>query len=138
VVFLGKKESDAYLVDERVRLFQVYTEMFTPSASRQSAAPHCEEAARFPCLATLTPADAQTMAEVVEMLNVCASVTAGADDLEDVAPRFHLQCVGAHGARTAGDLVAVVSARALFVERAARKAAFCVCVVSPFMISFMT
>ena len=32
----------------------------------------------------------------------------------------------------------VVSARALFVERAARKAAFCVGVVSPLIISFIT
>ncbi len=32
----------------------------------------------------------------------------------------------------------VVSARALFVDSAARKAAFCVAVDSPLMISFMT
>ncbi len=42
--------------------------MFTPSASRQSAVPERDEAARLPCLATLTPPAATTMAAVVEML----------------------------------------------------------------------
>ena len=41
-----------------------------PSASRQSAAPDLEEAARLPCLATLVPPEAMTNEEVVEMLNV--------------------------------------------------------------------
>ena len=42
--------------------------ILTPSASWQSAVPELEDAARLPCLATLTPADAITKAEVVEML----------------------------------------------------------------------
>ena len=41
-----------------------------PRASRQSAAPHLEEAARLPCLATLMPALAITNEAVVEILNV--------------------------------------------------------------------
>ena len=41
-----------------------------PRASRQSAAPDFEEAARLPCLATLVPPAEMTKAEVVEMLNV--------------------------------------------------------------------
>src|SRR5438046_2302447 len=43
--------------------------IFTPSASRTSAAPHLPEAARFPCLATFAPAAAATMLATVEMLN---------------------------------------------------------------------
>ena len=46
--------------------------MFTPRASRQSAVPHWEEAARLPCLATFTPPAAATKAEVVEILKLCA------------------------------------------------------------------
>ena len=41
-------------------------EMFTPSASRQSAVPHLLEAARLPCFATFSPAAAHTIAEIVE------------------------------------------------------------------------
>ncbi len=43
----------------------------TPSDSSTSAEPHRDDAARFPCLATRTPAPATTSAVVVEMLNVC-------------------------------------------------------------------
>ena len=46
--------------------------MFTPSASRQSAVPHWEDAARLPCLATFMPPAAATRAEVVEMLKLWA------------------------------------------------------------------
>src|ERR1017187_4901244 len=46
--------------------------MATPSASRTSAAPHADEAARFPCLTTRAPAAAATIAPMVEMLTVCA------------------------------------------------------------------
>ena len=41
-----------------------------PSASSTSAAPQAEEAARFPCLTTLAPAAAATIAAIVEMLTV--------------------------------------------------------------------
>ena len=44
----------------------------TPSASSTSALPHLLDAARFPCLATGTPAPAATNAAAVEMLIVCA------------------------------------------------------------------
>ena len=46
--------------------------MLTPSASRQSAVPHWDEAARLPCLATFMPPAAATRAEVVEMLKLWA------------------------------------------------------------------
>lgn len=48
------------------------TLMLTPRASRTSAAPLLEEAARLPCLATGVPAAATTSEEVVEMLNELA------------------------------------------------------------------
>ena len=43
---------------------------FTPKASNTSALPHLDETDRPPCLATLTPALAATMALKVETLNV--------------------------------------------------------------------
>ena len=43
-----------------------------PSASRTSAEPHAELAARFPCFATAAPAAAATSAAAVEMLKVPA------------------------------------------------------------------
>ena len=42
----------------------------TPSASSTSAAPQAEDAARLPCLTTLAPAAAATIAAMVEMLTV--------------------------------------------------------------------
>ena len=41
-----------------------------PSASSTSAAPLLDDAARFPCLDTLTPDDAMTMEDAVEMLKL--------------------------------------------------------------------
>ena len=46
--------------------------IFTPNASRQSAVPQSDDAARFPCLATFMPADAVMMAVVVEILKLPA------------------------------------------------------------------
>ena len=44
--------------------------MLTPSARNTSALPLLDEAARLPCLATVTPAPATTNAVAVEILNV--------------------------------------------------------------------
>ena len=44
--------------------------IFIPRASSKSAEPDFEDAARFPCLTTLTPAAAATIAAVVEMFIV--------------------------------------------------------------------
>ena len=44
--------------------------ILTPSSSSTSALPQVPEAARLPCLATLSPAPAATNAAAVEMLNV--------------------------------------------------------------------
>ena len=41
-----------------------------PNSSNTSALPDCEVIARLPCLATVTPAAAATIATVVEILNV--------------------------------------------------------------------
>ena len=46
--------------------------MTTPRASRTSAAPQADDAARLPCLTTGTPAAATTTAAIDEMLTVCA------------------------------------------------------------------
>ena len=43
-----------------------------PKFSSKSADPDLEEAARLPCLITFAPAAAAIIAEVVEMLMVCA------------------------------------------------------------------
>ena len=52
----------------RAALFSGGRSIFTPSASRTSAAPDLEDAARLPCFATGTPAAAMTMEAVVEIL----------------------------------------------------------------------
>ena len=44
----------------------------TPSSSSTSAAPQADEAARLPCLTTVRPDPATTMAAIVEMLTVWA------------------------------------------------------------------
>ena len=97
--------------------------MFTPSASRQSAVPHLEEAARLPCLATLTPPAAATSAEVVEMLKLCAPSppvpTISSTSMPGLTLTAWLRMAAAHPA-----ISSVVSALALLVERAARNAAF--------------
>ena len=107
----------------------------TPRASRQSAVPLWELAARLPCLVTLAPAAAQRMAAVVEMLNV----------LERSPPVPTISSVSMPGCSTgvaisrmaqAQPLISsMVSARVFLVESATRNAAFCVGVVSPRMIS---
>ena len=108
----------------------------TPRTSRQSAVPHCEDAARFPCLATFIPPAAATRADVVEILKLyyyhhqfLQFQSHSCFDLLACA----LSLAAAHPA-----ISSVVSALALLVDKAARKAAFCVAVVSPLMISFIT
>ena len=111
--------------------------MFTPRASRQSAVPHWEEAARLPCLATFPPPAAVTRAAVVEMLKLWA--------LSPPVPTISMRSIPvstrvawARMAAAQPAISSMVSARALLVDRAARKAAFWVGVVWPPMISFIT
>jgi len=111
--------------------------MFTPRASRQSAVPHCEDAARFPCLATFIPPAAATRADVVEILKLCAlSPPVPTISKRSIPVSTFMACALIAAAHPA--ISSVVSALALLVDKAARNAAFCVAVVSPLMISFIT
>ena len=120
------------------RAFLGSWEMLAPSASCTSAVPHLEEAARLPCLATFTPPAATTKAAVVEMLKLL--------DRSPPVPTISKTSMPGWGTGVACSLMAaaqpeissMVSAFVLFVERAARNAAFWVAVVSPFIISFIT
>ena len=111
--------------------------MLTPSASRQSAVPQRDEAARFPCLATFTPPEAATSAEVVEMLKLRA-LSPPVPTISKMSIPVSTRVAWSRMAAAQPAISSVVSALALLVERAARKAAFWVGVDSPLMISFMT
>ena len=111
--------------------------MFTPSASRQSAVPHWEEAARLPCFATFMPPAAATSAEVVEMLKLRA-LSPPVPTISKMSMPVSTLVAWSRMAAAQPAISSVVSAFALLVERAARKAAFWVGVVSPLMISFIT
>ena len=112
--------------------------MLTPRASRQSAVPHREDAARLPCLAIFSPPAQATKAEVVEMLKLWAP--------SPPVPTISMRGISPASTRRACSRMAaaqpvissMVSALGLLGERAARNAAFWVAEVSPFMISFMT
>ena len=111
--------------------------MFTPSASRQSAVPHLEDAARFPCLATFTPPAAATSAEVVEMLKLWA-LSPPVPTISSTSIPVSTLIAWSRIAAAQPAISSRVSARALLVLSAARNAAFWVAVVSPLMISFIT
>ena len=111
--------------------------ILTPSASRQSAVPHREDAARLPCLATFIPPAAAISAEVVEMLKLWA-LSPPVPTISNTSMPVSTLVAWARMAAAQPAISSVVSARALFVERAARNAAFCVAVVSPLIISFIT
>ena len=111
--------------------------ILTPRASRQSAVPHLEEAALLPCLATFTPPAAAISAEVVEILKLCA-LSPPVPTISKTSMPVSTFVAWSRIAAAQPAISAVVSALALFVERAARNAAFCVGVVSPLIISFMT
>ena len=110
---------------------------FTPSASRQSAVPQREEAARLPCLATFTPEAAMTRAEVVEMLKLWA-LSPPVPTISSTSMSWGTFRAWSRMAAAQPAISSMVSALVLFVERAARNAAFWVGLVSPLMISFMT
>ena len=111
--------------------------MLTPNASRQSAVPHWEEAARLPCLATLTPPAAVTSAAVVEILKLWA-LSPPVPTISSRSIPVSTRVAWARMAAAQPAISSMVSARALLVERAAKKAAFWVGEVSPLMISFIT
>ena len=77
-----------------------------PSASRTSAEPHAELAARFPCFATAAPAAAATSAAVGGDVEGARAVAAGADDVDErCTRRRHRDDVLGHRLGEAGDLV---------------------------------
>ena len=99
--------------------------------------PLLEEAARLPCLATFTPADAAMSAAVVEMLMLLAL----SPPVPTISSTCMPCCTGVAWERMAAaqpEISGMVSALVLLVESAAKNAAFWVWVVSPLMISFIT
>ena len=83
-----------------------------PSASRTSAEPAAELAARFPCFATAAPAAAATSAAAVEMLNVWApSPPVPTMSTTGVRVRRDGHDVLAHRLGEAGDLVGGLALR---------------------------
>ena len=111
--------------------------ILTPSASRQSAVPHLEDAARFPCLATFMPPAAATSADVVEILKLCA-LSPPVPTISKISIPVSTFVAWSRIAAAHPAISSVVSAFALLVDRAARNAAFCVGEVSPLIISFIT
>ena len=97
--------------------------MLTPSASRQSAVPQFEDAARFPCFVTFIPPAAATSALVVEMLKLLA-LSPPVPTISNVSMPVStfVACDLIAAAQPA--ISSVVSAFALLVEREARNAAF--------------
>ena len=93
--------------------------MLMPSASRQSAAPDFDEAARLPCFATLMPAAAMRNAAVVEML----MLPAWSPPVPTIS-RTSISCstlsAWSRMAAAEPEISSMVSAFALFVESAAR------------------
>ena len=137
VWYFCAKKKQKFTFSKSSRHFSGSRLMLTPSASRQSAVPQSEEAARLPCLAIFTPAAAQTMAVVVEILKLWAP----SPPVPTISSRSRL-CVSrvalSRIAAAQPVISSMVSAFVLLVDSAARKAAFWVGVVSPLIISLMT
>ena len=110
--------------------------ILTPSASRQSAVPHEDDAALFPCFATFTPPAAATMAAVVDMLKLCAP-SPPVPTISNTDSLCSTFCACSLIASAHPVISSTVSAGALFVDSAARNAAFCVAVDSPSIIIFI-
>ena len=91
----------------------------------------------MPCLATLIPAAAATSAEVVEILKLCA-LSPPVPTISSTSMPVSTFVAWSRIAAAQPAISSRVSARALLVDRAARKAAFWVAEVSPLMISFIT
>ena len=111
--------------------------MSTPRASRTSAAPELDDAARLPCLDTLIPDAAMTNAEVVDMLKLWEP-SPPVPTISRVSNPWSTFRAWSLIAAAQPEISSMVSAFALLVDRAARKAEFCTAVVFPSMISSMT
>jgi hypothetical protein len=106
-----------------------------PSASRTSADPETELTARLPCFATAAPADAATIAAVVEMLKVRAP-SPPVPTTSTTSSR--VGCTGRTCARIASAHPAISSPVSPFARSATRKPPICAGVASPSMISPIT
>ena len=106
-------EPEAELVDRERDPLGSLCRASIPSASRRSAAPQAELAARLPCFATAAPAAAATIAAAVEMLNVLApSPPVPTTSMTGVARRGHRDHPLAHRLGEARDLVGRLALRA--------------------------
>jgi hypothetical protein len=111
--------------------------MRTPSASRVSAPPDSDDAARFPCLTTGTPAAATTIAAIVDRLTVFAPSppvpTTSTVSLPIIAPG---RSVGTRRAClsmvSASSVTSAEVGRFIFIDTA--KPAICAGVAAPVMI----
>ena len=106
----------------------------TPLASRISAAPTVPDAARLPCLATLTPTAAAVSADAVEMLKVpmpSPPVPTTSTRSPSVGTRNAL-------ARITLAMPVISSTDSPFIRSATRKAPICEGAASPVMISSAT
>ena len=108
-----------------------------PNASRTSAAPLLEEAARLPCLETFTPDDAMTIEDAVEMLKLLEP-SPPVPTISSVSYGLSTRSARSRIAAALPAISSMVSALVLLVESAARYAAFCTGEVTPDMISVMT
>ena len=88
------------------------TAIFTPRASSTSALPHRLDALRLPCLATVTPAAAATMADARRNVKAVRGVAARAAGVDGVRRRGDGHGGGAHGAGEAEDLVVALALHA--------------------------
>ena len=91
----------------------------------------------MPCFATFMPPAAATNAEVVEILKLRA-LSPPVPTISNTSIPVSTFTAWSRIAAAQPEISSLVSALALFVERAERNAAFCVGVVSPLMISFIT
>src|SRR5579863_1302354 len=107
--------------------------MTTPSASRTSAAPQAEEAARLPCLTIRAPAAAATIVPMVETLTVRApSPPVPTRSVTSPVRWIGVACASMARARP------VISATELpLIRSATPNPAICEGVAAPSMISFM-
>ena len=96
-----------------------------------------EDAARLPCFATFIPPAAAIIAEVVEMLKLPA-LSPPVPTISNTSIPVSTFVAWSRMAAAQPAISSVVSALALFVESAAKNAAFCVGEVSPLIISFIT
>src|SRR3972149_5826692 len=108
------------------------TWMFTPSASRTSAAPERRLTARLPCFATYAPAPATTNAVVVEMLNVLTLSPPVPTTSTRSSTRGLIRCARSRITRANPAISSTVSP---FIRRAVMNAAIWAGVASPSMIT---